>query len=177
MNKYNVDLSKVYRKGLLLGIVMNIISVIIYGAIVYEIYSGRDGSKNVAENYLVMVCALAGVSVISSLVAIFLKKRLFFTPMVSSKEKFAEDFAQKAFQGSVILSAFAESIAIYGLILFFISLKPEIFIGFAAVSVLFYFYIRPTYSFLEESLKRQEQFADRGEFGDPSGKFNLKGWS
>jgi len=169
-----VDLDKVNRKNIIIGVLLNIVSTVAFSVIVYfMLQKGEIQQKTAGSDATNFLYVLIAVSVIEILTAIFLRKKMYFGPTIKSKENFQKDFEERAFIVAIVLSAFAVAIAVYGLILFFMTHNPLIFICFAAVSILFFLYIRPKYTLLQDSLARQEQLVDEQRFYNEKDPFSI----
>lgn len=165
MSKYNIDLSAVLIKPLYLGLVINIFfPVVITGFAYYIEESGGVSSTMPAETVELIFWFLIAVAVVDGAVVIFLKQKLFMAPMIKSKESFAEDFKQGFFSKSIICYSLIATIAVYGLVLYFLGgtfnqLMFLVFISFLAFQL-----IRPREKFAEKVLAAQEQLVEQGRF-------------
>ncbi len=165
MNKYNIDINAVLLKPLYLGLLINIfIPVVIIGVAYYIEEGGGLTSTMAPENIELIFWILIAVAVIDGAVAIFLKQKLFFAPMIKSKESFAGDLKQGFFSKSIVCYGLIAAIAVYGLVLYFLGgtfnqLLFLVFISFIAFQL-----IRPRIKFAEKVLAAQERFVEEGQF-------------
>ncbi len=165
MNKYDIDLNAVLIKPLYLGLLINIfIPVVIIGVAYYIEEGGGLTSTMAPENLELIFWILIAVAVIDGAVAIFLKQKLFFTPMIKSKESFTEDFKQGFFSKSIVCHSLTAAIAVYGLVVYilggtFNQLLFLVFISFIAFQL-----VRPRIKFSEKVLAAQERFVEEGQF-------------
>jgi hypothetical protein len=124
-----------------------IASVGAYGFIAFQV-AGAQEPKELPPLFFEM---LVGVSVATMAMIPLLRKKL-LPPMkeaTSLSEKVPETDETRAataklFSASVVTWALCESIAIYGLILAFMSAQPKYFLGFAAASIVNLLIYRPS---------------------------------
>jgi len=163
--KNNIDLNAVLLKPLYLGLLINIfIPVVIIGIAYYIEEGGGLKSTMAPEKLEIIFWALTAVAIVDGALAIFLKQKLFFAPLIKSKESFIEDFRQGFFTKSIICYSLTAAIAVYGLVLYmlggtFNQLLFLVFISFIAFQL-----IRPRIKFAEKVLTAQERFVEEGQF-------------
>lgn len=172
MNQYGVDIDRINKKNLLIGITLNVVSTFAFFVIVFFMLQKGEVQKNAMDDITLFMSILIAVSVSEIAVAVFIRRKILFNPMITSKENFKTDFEKWTTKVAVMMSAFSEAIAVYGLILFFLSGDVLIFTLFAVASLAFFAYIRPKDSVIRVSLAKQEQFVMQGRYYDESDFFN-----
>lgn len=163
MNRFNVDLNAVLMRPLYFGLFMNILTPAIFLGVAYYLdkSSGRDMPLQETDLNLVF-WVLTAVAIADGLAAYFLKRRLFFAPMIRAKESFSDDFAAGVFRNSLICYSLVTAIAVYGLAFYFLGgefvhLFFFVFLSFSAFQL-----IRPRLGFLEKVLEAQEKHVEEG---------------
>lgn len=165
MNKHNIDLNAVLIKPLYLGLLINIFIPVVIIGVAYSLEeSGGVNSIQSAENLELLFWILIGVAVLDGAVAIFLKQKLFFAPIIKSKETFVEDFKQGFFVKSIVCIGLTASISVYGLIIYLLGGTFNQLLLFAFISFIAFQLIRPRLRFSEKVLAAQEKFTDEGRF-------------
>ncbi len=165
LNKYNIDLNAVLIKPLYLGLLINIFIPVAIIGVAYSLEeSGGFGSIQTMENPELLFWVLTAVAVLDGAVAIFLKQKLFFAPMIKSKETFIEDFKSGFFIKSIVCIGLTASISIYGLIIYLLGGSFNQLLFFAFISFIAFQLIRPRLRFSEKVLEAQEKFVDEGRF-------------
>ena len=117
MDKYDVDLAKILVKPLYIGLLMNIFVPVVILAVAY--YIDKGGGKEAlvpAETLNIIFWVLAAVAVVDGAVAVILKQKFFFAPMIQTKETFEDDLTAGVFGSSLICFGFTAAITIYGLV-------------------------------------------------------------
>jgi F0F1-type ATP synthase membrane subunit c/vacuolar-type H+-ATPase subunit K len=149
------ELKNAYRRTAIIGIAM-IATLAIYILVVVLIQATRESFESPADASLVR-----NIFLFISLVTIFLiqifRSRMFRTPSVAGAgEKPSEkDLVQKLVSASVVIFALAESIAIFGLVLFFLTNRATDFYMFLAISLISFTLFFPRYLQWEEWMKRR----------------------
>jgi len=165
LNKYDVDINKVLVKPLYVGLLMNIfIPVVILGIAYYLDQNG--GAKEAVPNrtlgtlfwvFVVLAIAEGGT-------AILLKQRLFFSPMISSRESFEEDLTSRFFAASLTCFAVTTGITIYGLVYYLLGGSFRELLLFVFISFIAFQFVRPRLRFMEKVVAAQEKFIGEGRF-------------
>jgi hypothetical protein len=154
------ELKKAYRRTATIGIAM-VVSLVAYIAVVVVLQATQESFGAVADASLLrnifFVIALATIVVVQ-----VLRRRMYRTPsMVSSGgEPSVNDLIQKLVSTSIITFALAESIAIYGLVLFFLTGAAADFYALLAISLVTFTVFFPRYSRWEEWMKRRLRTAN-----------------
>lgn len=163
MNKYNVDLTAVMVKPIYFGLLMNLLTPVIFLGIAY--YLDETGGKDVPlqdTELNLLFWVLTGVAIVDGLAAFFLKRKLFFAPMIRAKESFADDFAAGIFRVSIICYSLGMAIAVYGLAFFFLGGQFVHLFFFVFLSFIVFQLVRPRMGFLEKVLEAQEKHVEEG---------------
>ncbi len=165
MNKYNVDLNAVLLKPLYLGLLMNIFAPSLIVIIAYFIES-RGGVKVVESGNAgdMILWILGVVALADGAVAIYLKQKQFYAPMIRSRETFVADFTSGVFSRSILIYAIAVAISFYGLVVYFLSGKFDYLLFFVILSFIAFQIIRPRPGFLQKVLDAQEKHVEEGHF-------------
>ncbi len=160
-----MDIDGISKKMLVISLFMNVLFLVAYTVVVLYIES-KGGPKIVGQGALAenLVYFFPVISVIEIIVAFYLRKRDFSRPMIKSEETFARDFDAAVSVASIRLFALAETIAIFGLVMYFLAGEIMQYFIYLAVSILFFLVIRPTKGLMTESLERQAALVSRGEF-------------
>ncbi|MCP4650478.1 MAG: hypothetical protein GY853_10420, partial [PVC group bacterium] len=134
-------------------------------AIAYYIEeSGGLVSTMAPENLELIFYIFVGLAVIDGALAIFLKQKLFFAPLIKSKETFVQDFMQGFFAKSIVCYALIAAIAIYGLVFYFLGGTFNQLLFLVIISFIAFQIIRPRHKFAEKVLSAQEQLVEQGQF-------------
>ncbi len=143
------DLKAAYRIAALIGAVM-ILSLFIYAAVVEFFRDDPSIAKPrmAAETMEIMRYTLLGVTAVLFFVAGYLQK-LF----LSGKAARQGSAVQRLITGAVVSYALCESVAIYGLILFFLGGQAMDFYLFMGLSLVFFLVYFPRYAKWEETVK------------------------
>jgi hypothetical protein len=163
MNEYNVNLNTVIIKPLYIGLLMNIFIPSIIVMIVYYLESessGRMVGSGVESDLILWV--MAGFVLLDGSLALYIKQKRFFAPMIKSKETFAADFTEGVKIASIICFAITTAISIYGVVAYLISGLIDYLILFVVLSFIAYLLVRPRYRFLEKVLAAQENHVKEG---------------
>ncbi len=171
MNKYNIDLSHVLVKPLYMGLLINIFIPVLILGIAYYLESERAVEARMsADDLNIFFWALAAVAIVDGGIAIILKQKRFFAPMIKSKETFADDFAAGAYRISILCYALTSSISLYGLVFYVLGGTLAHLFFFVFVSFIAFQLIRPRLGFLEKSLAAQEKHVEEGRFAGSMGR-------
>lgn len=165
MNKYDIDSNKILIKPLYWGLLMNIFIPVIILAIAY--YIDKSGGRSAivpADTLNIIFWVLAAVSIADGAIAIFLKQKLFFSPMIASKESFEDDLTSRVFASSIICYAITTAISIYGLIFYLLGGTFNHLLFFVFISFIAFQFIRPRYGFMEKVVTAQERLVNEGRF-------------
>ncbi|MBN2227595.1 MAG: hypothetical protein JW763_09550 [candidate division Zixibacteria bacterium] len=168
LNKYNVDLNAVLVKPLYFGLLMNIFVPATLLLIAYFIEQGKIMERKLSfTNGDLLFWILLVMAVADGAMAVFMRQRLFFRPMIRTKETFANDLTAQVFKASIICYAITTAIAIYGFALYMVSggfdrLFLFIFISFIAFQI-----IRPRHGFLKKVIEAQGKHVDERRYATP----------
>lgn len=168
MNKYNVDLNAVLVKPIYIGLAMNVFFPV--AVLVAAYFADRPDLQSAPlqnENLSTLFWILAIVSVVDGAVAIFLKQKLFFMPLITSKENFAEDLAAGTFRSSIVCFAVTTAISVYGMVFYIVGGTFHQLIFFVFISFIAFQLIRPRHDFLKKVIAAQERLVDEGRFFIP----------
>ena len=164
MNKYNVDINRALLKPLYLGLVINVFFPGIMVLVIYYIDTDAGGRTQVPGISDFLLWFLAAFAVIDGAAAIYLRQKLMYAPMISSKETFAENFYQRVTVNSIIIYALCAAISVYGLVVYFIFGSFDYLLFFVILSIVAFQIIRPRPGFLEKVLEAQEKHVEQGRF-------------
>jgi hypothetical protein len=165
LNERQIDLHKLLIRPLYLGLLMNIfVPVLILGIAYYIDVSGGRSSTVPDETLNIIFWALAIVSVLDGIAAVLIKQKLFFQPMIRSKETFEEDLTTRVTTASIICYSMTTSITLYGFVLYLFSGKFDHFLLFVFISFIAFQLIRPRYKFMERVVQAQEKHVTEGRF-------------
>ncbi len=171
MNKYNVDLSRALIKPLYMGLLINIFIPVLILGIAYYMEQGRAIETQMsAEELNIFFWVLAAVAIADGAVAIILKQKRFFAPMIRSKETFEQDFTNGVFTASIMCYALTSVISIYGLVFYILGGTLAHLFFFVFVSFIAFQLIRPRLGFLEKALAAQEKHVEEGRFAATRGQ-------
>lgn len=162
------DINRLLIKPVYIGLFMNILMPIILLAIVY--YVEKNGGRNVTYDtatYNMFFWIFCVVAIGEGVVAFILKQKLFFSPMIKSKETFEDDLLRGFMTSSIICYSCTTAIAIYGLVLFLLGGTFETMVLFVLISMIAYQFIRPRYAFAEKVAEAQDRFVEEGRFWQP----------
>ena len=148
------ELKNAYRRTAIIGFAL-IATLATYILIVVLIQATRESFDGLADTALLrnifLFVALAMIFLIQ-----ILRGRMFRTPSVAADERPNEKaLIQKLVSTSVIIFALAESIAIFGLVSFFLTNRATDFYMFLAISLVSFTLFFPRYSQWEEWMKRR----------------------
>lgn len=163
MNKYKVDLTSVIVKPLYMGLLMNLLTPVVFLGVAY--YLDETGGRDlpIQETRLnLLFWVLTAAAIVDGAVAYFLKRKLFFKPLIRSRESFADDFAAGVFRVSLICYSLGMAIAVYGLAFFFLGGEFVHLFFFVFLSFITFQVVRPRMGFLEEVLAAQEKLVEEG---------------
>ena len=165
MNEREIDLHKLLVKPLYLGLLINIFIPVIILAIAYYIdKSGGRESTVSPETLNILFWALAAVAVADGVAAIIIKQKLFFAPMIQSKETFEDDLIARITSASIVCYALTTAIAMNGFVLYMVGGVFNDLLLFAFVSFIAFQIIRPRYRFMEKVVAAQEKHVGEGRF-------------
>ena len=165
LNKYNVDLNAVLVKPLYFGLLMNIFMPATLLLIAYFMEQGEIMKRQLSfTNGDLLFWILLAMAVIDGAVAIFMRQKLFFAPMILTKETFTDDLTARVLKASIVCYAITTAISVYGFALYMASggfdrLFLFIFISFIAFQI-----IRPRHGFLKKVIEAQEKLVEEGRF-------------
>ncbi|MBI5182493.1 MAG: hypothetical protein HZA06_06245 [Nitrospirae bacterium] len=152
------ELKKGYRIAVIIGIAM-IASVFVYAVIVELIKSGGIPFKGVTPfpkfdilRYVLFGIAIFTFFIIRLIRSIVLSNRAATPQPAQGQPSFL--LVQKLVMASVITYALCESVAIYGLVLFFMALNSNDFYIFMIISLIYFAVYFPRYSQWEEWSKK-----------------------
>ncbi|MEW5922781.1 MAG: hypothetical protein AB1746_02210 [Candidatus Zixiibacteriota bacterium] len=167
-NERKFDINRLLIKPVYIGLFLNIMLPIIFLAIVY--YVDKNGGRNInydADTYNKFFWIFCVVAIAEGVTAFIVKQKLFFSPMIKSKETFEDDLLKGFMTASIICYAFTSGIGVYGLVLFLIGGTFETAVLFFLISMIAYQFIRPRYAFAEKVVAAQDKFAQEGRFFQP----------
>jgi hypothetical protein len=165
VNERQIDLHKLLVRPLYLGLLMNIFVPVLILAIAYYIdVSGGRSSTVPDETLNILFWALAIVSVIDGIAALFIKQKLFFLPMIQSKETFEDDLTTRVTTVSIICYSMTTAIAVYGFVLYLFSGKFDHLLLFVFISFIAFQLIRPRFKFMQKVVEAQEKYVAEGRF-------------
>jgi hypothetical protein len=144
---------------------MNIFAPVAFLAVAY--YVDQTGGKTASlphETLNVIFWVLTAVSVIDGALAIFLKQRLFYSPMVSSMETFEDDIVNRSFTASIVCFAITTAISVYGLVFYFLGGTFSNLLFFVFMSFIAFQLIRPRIGFMKKVIEAQEKHVAQGRF-------------
>lgn len=165
MDKYDVDLAKVLVKPLYIGLLMNIFVPVVILAVAY--YIDKGGGKEAlipAETLNIIFWVLAAVAVADGAVAIVLKQKLFYTPMIQTKETFEDDLTAGVFRSSLVCFAVTGAITICGLVVYILGGTFRDLLLFVFISFIAFQLVRPRFGFLKKVITAQEKHVEQGRF-------------
>jgi F0F1-type ATP synthase membrane subunit c/vacuolar-type H+-ATPase subunit K len=156
------ELKKSYRIVLIIGSAM-IASLFIYAALVvfmkshYRPFEGLSPFSNIdILKYILYGLALCEFFLIGLIKKMIISGKLLSTESHQQKSQFTPHI-QKQVKASIITFAICESVAVYGLILFFLSGSVIDFLGLFVLSLIYFIVFFPRYSQWEQQFKKQEQ--------------------
>jgi len=168
MHKDGIDLNDLMIKPLYAGLAMNGMVPVILLVIAYFIDPvAAKQSKAIPQANQLLFYILLGIGVVDGFIAIILRQKLFFSPMIYSRETFEEDLKNRTFVNSIICYSLILSITIYGFVFYLISGAFNPFLFFAILSVVAYQIVRPRHGFLQKVIDRQADLVERGKFATP----------
>jgi len=160
-----IDINKLLIKPIFYGLFINILMpVILLGIVYYLDSSGFDGGDATSSEYNIFFWALCVISIIEGMLAFFFRQRLFFAPMIVSKETFEKDLHDRFLTNCIICFAFTSAIAVYGVVLFFMGGPFETTVLFVLISMIAYQLVRPRVGFTEKVVAAQEKHVEEGRF-------------
>ena len=149
------ELKNAYRRTAIIGIAM-VATLATYIVIVVLIQATRGSFESRVDASL-----LRNIFLFISLAMVFfiqiLRNRMFRPPSVAAagEKPNEKDLIQKLVSTSVVIFGLAESIAVFGLVLFFLTNRATDFYMFLAISLVSFTLFFPRYSQWEEWLKRR----------------------
>lgn len=165
MNERQIDLHSLLIKPLYLGLAINIFIPVLFVAVAYFIDKSGDRTATVPPETLnILFWALAFVSLIDGIAAIYFKQKLFFAPMIQSKETFDSDLSARVTTASIVCYAMTTAIAVYGFVLYLLGGVFNHLLLFAFISFIAFQLIRPRYKFMEKVVTTQEKYVAEGRF-------------
>lgn len=165
MNRYDVDFNKVLVKPLYIGLLMNIfIPVVILAFAYYFDQSGGTLKSLPNQTLTTLFWIFVVVSIAEGGAAILLKQRLFFSPMISSRDSFEEDLTNRFFTASIVCFAVTTAITIYGLVFYILGGTFQHLLLFVFISFIAFQFVRPRFRFAEKVVAAQEKLVDEGRF-------------
>jgi len=165
MIKYDIDINAVLVKPLYMGLLINIFVPGILVLIAYLKSESIGLSTGISlSNMDTLFWVFLIVAVADGGIAIFLRQRFFMTPMIRTRETFAEDITAGAFKASIVCYALTTSIAIYGFVYFLISQRFNAFFIFVFISFIGFQIIRPRHGFLKKVIEAQKRYVDENRF-------------
>ena len=160
--EYEIDLYAVLVKPLYLGMLINLfIPLAIVGIAYYIEQQGSFGTPLQAESFDILFWVLLAVALLDGVMAIFLKQKMFFAPMIKSRSSFEEDFKAGVFRASLICYGLTSAISIYGLVVYLAAGTFQQLLLFVFISFIAFQLIRPRIGFLKKVLAAQREHSER----------------
>jgi hypothetical protein len=116
------------------------------------------------ESSGILFWVLGIIAIVEGGIAILLRQKLFFSPMIYSKETFVEDLTTQTFTFSIICYAITAGISIYGFVLFMLDGTLNQLILFIVISYLAFLVTRPRHGFMKRVIDRQWALVEQGKF-------------
>ena len=165
MNGHGLDLNSLSRRATFQGvIIVGLVIIFNMGLAVYMAATPGARRPFPVERFEWLFIIATGLAIISAALAFYVKYRLFFRPMISSKESFAFDYTRRTLKNNSVVCLFVEIIPILGLILFMKGGTLELSVIYNLVTAVLFVFARPTAGFLKNSLEAQERFVYEGRF-------------
>jgi len=165
LSKYDIDLNSILVKPVYIGLAMNVFIPVLILLIAYFVDQPDISRRTINFGELpVLFWALVAVSVADAVMAVYMRNRLFKSPMISSKETFVDDLAKRTFTQTIICTAMTTAIALYGLVYYFVGGTFDHLLLFVFLSFIAYQLIRPRHGFMQKVVEIQERYVDEGRF-------------
>ena len=165
MNRHDVDINAVLVKPLYMGLLINIFVPGILLLIAYLKSKPLDSQAGMVMSDMdTLFWVFLAVAVIDGGMAIFLKQRLFMSPMIRTRETFADDLTAGVLRASIICYSLTTSIAIYGFVYFVLGGQFDTFFVFVFLSFIAFQLIRPRHGFMKKVIEAQERYIDENQF-------------
>ena len=165
MEESKIDLNRLLIRPLYFGLLLNILIPVVLLAITYflekkDVMSGTFDP----DTYSVLFWIFCVLAIVDGVLTFVIRQKLFFAPMVMTKETFEDDLMQGFFKNSIVCYAMAMAIAVYGFVLFFLGGSFETMVLFVLISMIAYQFIRPRFGFAEKVIAAQKKFVEEGRF-------------
>lgn len=165
MNKADVDINSILVKPIYIGLLINVFVPAAVLLIAYYMeQSGDIVRQTPSATAAVLFWFLVALSVIEGGVAVFIKQKMFNSPMVFSRESFIEDLGRRTFQISIVIYSITSAISIYGFVIYLIGGTFQQLLLFVFISFVAFQLIRPRYRFMERVITTQIRLAESGQF-------------
>jgi len=165
LSKYNIDINAVLIKPIYIGLLINAFIPVVIVGIAYFLEEGGGITQTISnENLELIFYILVGLALVDGGLAIYWKQKLFFAPLIRSKETFEDDFTKGFFAKSIVCYAIIAAIAIYGLVIYLLGGTFNQLLFLVLISFIAFQFIRPRAKFTEKVLAAQEQLAEQGQF-------------
>jgi hypothetical protein len=165
LNTDDIDINHLLVKPIYIGLLINIFLPVVILLIAY--YLDKSGMKQVSpegESIGLLFWILVAVSVVDGVAAIYVKYKMFFSPMITSEHSFEEDLASRTFLISIICFALIAAISIYGLVFYILGGSFDHLLFFVFISFIAFQLIRPRARFLQKVISAQEVHVKQGRF-------------
>jgi hypothetical protein len=167
--EFNIDLNRILVKPLYIGLLINIFFPAGILLIAYYIDRGGGMSSSMEPDTLnSLLWMLLVIAVADGSVAIMLKYKLFYQPMIKSKQSIEQDISDRVYKLSIICFAITTAIVIYGVVYFVLGGSFKNLMLFAFISFIAFQLIRPRHKFLEKVIAAQERYVAEGRFAEKS---------
>ncbi|MFH2036113.1 MAG: hypothetical protein ABIJ45_06890 [Candidatus Zixiibacteriota bacterium] len=164
MKEYDPNINSLLIKPLYLGLLMNMFIPVVIILIGYYLNNQSLESKATDGTLSLIFWIFVGVSAMDGGVAFYFKQKLFFQPMIYSRETFDDDLKNGIFTNSIVCFALTTSISIYGLVYFLIENDFKQMIFFVFISIIAFQLVRPRPGFLKKIVAHQEELMTQGRF-------------
>ncbi len=169
-SKYGIDLIKVQFKATMMGMILGVVYPGAIVAVAYFINSNRTPPISPADIDM-FFWILVAIGVIQVLIAFYFRRNLLSKPCVKTESTFAVDFQDSIKKTNIILASFHNSIAIYGLVLFFMGAEIDVALLFAVLSVIAFQILRFRGPLIEKAIVSQQEHVSAGRFWKSGGLF------
>jgi len=168
LTQHDVDINRVLIKPIYIGLLMNIFIPLVILLAAYYIDSTYERTPMLQPEELnLLFWVLAAISIVDGVIAIILKQKMFYRPMVSSKETFEEDLINRGFAASIVCFALTTAISIYGLVFFILGGTFTNLLFFVFISFIAFQLIRPRHGFIQKVIEVQGRLVNENRFYQP----------
>nr|MBN2277760.1 hypothetical protein [candidate division Zixibacteria bacterium] len=168
MNNQNLDLNAILIKPIYISLAMNVFVPVIFLLVAYYVDHPDLSHRGLEIAQLpILLWVLVAVSLGDIGMAVFLKRKLFFSPMIYSRETFVEDLARRTLTITIICTALTTAISVYGLVYYFIGGTFDHLLLFVFVSFIAYQLIRPRHGYMKKVVEAQERLMEEEKYYRP----------